>query len=401
VIKLTAPRQDPLRETARVVVPFLLIVAAVLASASLAFYKYLETETVESLGRQAETMASVTAKLVEMNLGDYRQLKTEADAQRSFYVEMKELFRKMKSSDFIRFVYTERRIAEAKIIYVLDSEEEGSPEASPIGQEDDLDELGRKVFDTGKSAHGGLVSDPRWGVFITGYAPIIDQASGGVEGIAGVDVAARTVNAMLRSSRLVILVAACAIFALAILPLARLGHALARQLRLDPLTGTCAKKALRPDLERAVERARSSNLSLAVLVLDLDRFKLVNDSHGHEAGDLVLAAASRAMASALRSGDILYRYGGEEFALIMLGPPESRAMAVAELMRERVGAARVQAPGCGELSVTVSVGVAMLGPGEEEDSLLGRADAAMYESKQKGRNRVSLAAPASAVTGCP
>jgi diguanylate cyclase (GGDEF)-like protein len=369
----------------------MLLVLAVLAASGLAFYGYLERVIVDSFGKQAEAMASVVAELVESRMGEYRELEDESDAARPVYREMKAFFRRMLSDDFIRFVYTERRISDGKIEYVLDSEDAASPEASPIGQADDLDALDRAAFDSGKAVHGGLVEDPKWGALITGFAPILDPGSGKLVGLAGVDVAARTVEGILSRTRLLILLVAAVIFAVAIIPAFSLSDRVTRQLLIDPLTEAKAKRSILPDLARASARAASAGLPFAVIVLDLDRFKEVNDGFGHQAGDIVLRAAAQAMKAALRYDDRLYRYGGEEFVLIMLGPPEARALQVAELMRKNVESTPIGIEGAGELRVTVSVGVALLARGEGHEELLRRADEAMYEAKRQGRNRVVLA----------
>jgi diguanylate cyclase (GGDEF)-like protein len=374
----------------------MLIVLAVLAASGLSFYGYLERVIVDSFGAQAEAMASVVARLVESRMGEYGELRVEADAAKPVYREMKALFRRMLSDGFIRFVYTERMISEDRIEYVLDSEEEGSPEASPIGQADDLDPLDRAAFGTGRGVHGGLVEDPKWGSLITGFAPIFDPDSGKLEGLAGVDVAAGTVAEILARARLLILLVALVVLALALVPALGIADRLSRQLLIDPLTEAKAKRSILPDLAQATARAASASLPLAVIVLDLDLFKRVNDDYGHQVGDMVLRAAAQAMKTVLRYDDRLYRYGGEEFVLIMLGAPEARALQVAESMRKSVESTPIAIEGGRELRVTVSAGLALLARGEGPEGLLKRADEAMYEAKRLGRNRVSLSRGSSA-----
>jgi diguanylate cyclase (GGDEF)-like protein len=154
----------------------------------------------------------------------------------------------------------------------------------------------------------------------------------------------------------------------------------------DPLTGLPNARALRSELDEAVAVAHRTGRGLAVAMLDLDRFKQVNDTHGHAVGDQVLVAAARAARSALRPGDVLGRSGGEEFVLVLPGADRAAAAAVAERVREQLHTADVPVL---TRTLTGSLGVAVLGDdGPDTDALLAAADRAMYAAKAAGRDRV-------------
>jgi two-component system cell cycle response regulator len=127
-----------------------------------------------------------------------------------------------------------------------------------------------------------------------------------------------------------------------------------------------------------------------VLLLDVDRFKPLNDRHGHAAGDQALRAVADALREHLRAVDIVARYGGEEFLVVMAGAGEEEAAAVAERLRQAIAQARVPV-GAETLAVTVSVGTAVTRGTTDADRLVAAADAAMYRAKQNGRNRVEAA----------
>jgi len=165
-------------------------------------------------------------------------------------------------------------------------------------------------------------------------------------------------------------------------------EALAALARRDPLTGLANRRALEEALAREVGRAARDGAPLAVVALDVDHFKRVNDAHGHAAGDAVLAAVAARAAEALRAGDLLARIGGEEFAALLPGATLEAAAEVAERVRARIGAAPVPA-GEARLAVTVSAGVAALAPAEDGAALLARADARLYAAKRAGRDRVA------------
>lgn len=162
---------------------------------------------------------------------------------------------------------------------------------------------------------------------------------------------------------------------------------LARASRRDALTGLPNRRAFDEELERELARAARAGAPLAVVVLDVDRFKAVNDGHGHAAGDVVLREVAARAAAALRRGDLAARIGGEEFALVLPGAGLAGAVELAERVRAAVAATPVEAGGAA-LAVTVSLGCAALAPGEQAAALVARADARLYEAKRAGRDRV-------------
>jgi two-component system cell cycle response regulator len=161
-----------------------------------------------------------------------------------------------------------------------------------------------------------------------------------------------------------------------------------RELSLtDPLTGVGNRRRLDDSLNREVEHAARYKHSLSLVMLDIDHFKQVNDTWGHEAGDHVLKETGAALLTISRKADIVTRMGGEEFVVLLPSTDLAEAVACAERLR---GALEVRDFGLPRL-VTSSFGVSSLLPGESGTSLLARADAALYAAKQQGRNRVVAA----------
>lgn len=159
----------------------------------------------------------------------------------------------------------------------------------------------------------------------------------------------------------------------------------------DPLTGVLNRRGLFDRLERMAGQADPRAGRIAVLLFDLDHFKRVNDRYGHHAGDIVLAAFCRLAEAQLRPADLIGRLGGEEFAAILQVPDLARAEEIAERIRAAVAGAPIDADGSA-IPVTVSVGIAMLPPGGQGGSApFAAADAALYEAKAAGRNRVAVA----------
>lgn len=160
----------------------------------------------------------------------------------------------------------------------------------------------------------------------------------------------------------------------------------------DVLTGIANRRYLLDAAEVAVQQAWRTGTPLSVLQLDIDHFKQVNDRWGHAAGDRAICLLTQQMAAHVRSGDIIGRLGGEEFAVLLPGLGSSEAAAVAERLRQAVADARFDSGSGGEQAITVSIGVADLreaDTGFEEVQI--RADAALYRAKAAGRNRVMMA----------
>lgn len=157
---------------------------------------------------------------------------------------------------------------------------------------------------------------------------------------------------------------------------------------LDPLTGVHNRQAMLRDLQREQARVDRSGRPCALAMLDLDHFKQVNDRHGHAAGDAVLSVAADRFIGALRAYDTVYRYGGEEFLVCLPDTPVALAVRVIERLLDKLRAAPIVIAGPCELRVTFSAGVAELVPGGGVDDAIDRADAALYQAKQAGRNRV-------------
>lgn len=158
--------------------------------------------------------------------------------------------------------------------------------------------------------------------------------------------------------------------------------------RRDALTGLANRRAFDEELAREVARAAREGTPLSVIVLDVDRFKAVNDRHGHAAGDEVLRAVAARAAGVLRAEHLLARLGGEEFGAVLAGADLAQATAAAERMRAALAAAPVEAAGQA-LRVTASFGCATLAPGETGEALVARADARLYAAKEAGRDRVA------------
>jgi diguanylate cyclase (GGDEF)-like protein/PAS domain S-box-containing protein len=163
---------------------------------------------------------------------------------------------------------------------------------------------------------------------------------------------------------------------------------LLHELSTDELTQLLSRRAILERLQQQMRRCRSSGTQLALIFIDLDHFKSVNDSYGHTAGDAVLRAVAQRIKASLRRGDLAGRLSGDELLVVLQGVPAlNSAVQIAEALRRSTVARPVEAEGV-SVPVSLSLGVTLVRPEESCEDLIARADRAMYAAKRAGRNRV-------------
>ncbi|MTJ82364.1 MAG: GGDEF domain-containing protein [Telmatospirillum sp.] len=159
----------------------------------------------------------------------------------------------------------------------------------------------------------------------------------------------------------------------------------------DVLTRLFNRRFLPSVLSREIELSKRENHPFAVMLIDIDHFKRVNDGYGHDSGDVVLQKVSALIMNNVRAGDFVFRYGGEEILVVLVAVAQRSARTVAETWRAKVEAATIPLSGGRSLGVTVSIGVAAHDGHPDYQRLVARADGALYEAKNAGRNRCRVA----------
>jgi diguanylate cyclase (GGDEF)-like protein len=264
------------------------------------------------------------------------------------------------------------------------------------------DELARQMIESGKP------------VFLAAYhtssecaQPIVAQEliSAGVQGVIGAPIVAgesrlgalvlySLSSARRFSERYLSLVDAVGRQAGVAIQNSRLYEEIQQVAATDPLTGLYNRRHFYILATQEFNNARRFNQSIAAIMIDIDHFKRVNDTYGHLVGDIVLQNVANRCNESLRESDILCRYGGEEFAILMTGTSLESALQIAERLRKRMVNTTIEIEGK-SIPITISLGVAALGPYMHPVTLTGleilinRADQALYTSKQNGRNRVT------------
>jgi len=158
----------------------------------------------------------------------------------------------------------------------------------------------------------------------------------------------------------------------------------------DSLTGALNRRAILDNLTKELIRAKRRNTKLSIGLCDIDHFKLVNDRHGHQVGDDVLCSFVKVMQNTLRPYDLLGRYGGEEFLLVMPDSIVSAEEGVYDRLRAKI-AGHKMITRSGEVSITISIGITSSTGDETADAMIAKADAALYRAKENGRNQLAFA----------
>ena len=163
-------------------------------------------------------------------------------------------------------------------------------------------------------------------------------------------------------------------------------HHLEKISRLDPLTGICNRNVFNETIRGEIEASKRYSTPFSLLILDIDFFKQINDTYGHDTGDRVLKELSNLIGRLVRKTDVLCRIGGEEFAIVLTRTDAKRAPRVGEKIRQEVENGDFNL----NSNITISIGIATYQNGDTQESLFKRADEALYHSKENGRNRVSV-----------
>jgi diguanylate cyclase (GGDEF)-like protein len=164
-----------------------------------------------------------------------------------------------------------------------------------------------------------------------------------------------------------------------------------RSAQHDPLTGLYNRTALEEQIQREIQIARRHETPLSMMLIDLDHFKRINDRHGHSTGDLALNRMASALNACVRDSDLLFRYGGEEFVVLLANTDQASAESVAERVLACIRETPVELDQQGPLHLTASAGVTSLRPEDDSTTLFERADQAMYAAKSAGRDRSTAA----------
>jgi diguanylate cyclase (GGDEF)-like protein len=306
---------------------------------------------------------------------------------------MQTFFASVKAYSNVKYIYSERRIDDKTIEFILDAEPAGHEEHSAPGEVGPNDSQREIIYATKIPAGFNLAKFEAWGDLIVAYAPIFDR-DGELLGIAGVNIDAAALHSKLNGVQVTLFLIYAVISGLALLVLSKYSDSLLEPMLKDKLTGAYRKRYFEELIQDEITAAIKDNRGLALMMLDLDHFKKINDTYGHSFGDKVLASTSETIKGILREKDHFIRYGGEEFIALIHGVNEKRALEVAERIRRTVEESDIFNEEKNiSVRMTISIGIANLGGTlVSVQEFIDRADKALYVAKEN-RNCISTYRP--------
>ena len=343
----------------------------------------------ENLETSANGVAVSIANSIMWNVDEYKSFLETMDVNSEYYKKMQTFFSDIKENSNIKYIYTIKRVDETISEYVLDAEPIGSPGYSRPGTREN-DPEGQAAFSSGIPTGFETVKDEKWGWLLGAYAPIFDK-DGEMLGLVGVNIDGSHLYAYLNKLHLTLLATYVFIVLLSYFSLSKYSIAILDPLLLDKLTGAYSKRYFEKFMQKGIANAIRHRTDFAILMLDLDHFKNINDTYGHMFGDTVLSSISDIVRKSLRPTDYFIRYGGEEFAVIIANTKVEHVVEAAERIRKTVEDSPIfnyekNIP----IKMTISIGVANFNNlGQNANELIENADKALYHAKIT-RNMVSL-----------
>lgn len=373
----------------------LLVIGMVFSVPAFFLYNKIEDMVLTETNKQAGTLAISVAKFIEQDIEEYEKLSSAAENlslghNMDYYKKMSGLLRDIKMETGAKFIYTEKRLSEEKIAYVLDAEDPSSEDYSPLGSEDSISDLEKKAFEREKGSVSSLVEYEEWGKLISAYAPIKNRTTGETVGLAGVDFSPVYVDKVTSGIKVLIITGLLGAILLAGAAVNLLLAARQKSINTDYMTKLYNKCFFDICIKGAVSEASKHGRPFSLVVIDIDDFKNVNDSFGHLTGDKVLKEIAASIKKCTRDDDLCFRYGGDEFVVILPNTTKEQAGNIAKRIQSSLSFNRFEKEEFSDIRVSLSIGIAQWEPGMSASDLTEWADKAMYSSKNKGKNQMTL-----------
>jgi len=349
---------------------------------SLITYHIVSNLLKKQLAMNCSSIASTVAALIELESDKYENFLQTLDTESDYYKQIQELMSKILylNMEQITHVYTEARVDATTMMFILDGEDESSPTYSPPGLTVPLTLANKKAFDEQCALTEDDFTDSDYGTILTAYAPIFHSETGVFLGLVGVDVTTGQYNDIIS----VVFYQTIAAF---LLGLAIFGAAfrlfsvdISSALNTDSLTRLANKAAFKDELKRRL----NTHPVNYVIMADIDHFKKLNDTYGHEFGDKVLSLVAEQIALCTHSEDCAARYGGEEFVICRSNVSDDRIINNMERIRSHVEQLWIFHDKTREdVRVTISLGAARIPQGERSvGTAIELADKALYIAKE-------------------
>jgi diguanylate cyclase (GGDEF)-like protein len=365
----------------------------IIAVVHIAMYMIIKNIVSEQIGLSAQSVAVAIAASIMEDVEEYEAFLETRDINSAYYQRMQQYFAHIKTNNpGIKFIYTERAIDEETVEFLLDAAPvpgDNYTNVSLPGETTFMDEASRAVYATKQPAVLPPTHHPTYGTLLGGCAPLFSR-KGTLLGLVGVNLDISHLFAQLSRLQYTMLALYALIMGVCFVLLNKYSGAILDPMVKDKLTGAYSKRYYDALIDIELKNAKKNGTELALLMLDLDHFKRINDTYGHSFGDVVLTATSRTVMRCLRSDDYFIRYGGEEFAVIIPNVSIETVLKIAERIRVSVERSDIYNDEMNQaIRMTISIGVAHLNGRHSGKELVANADKALYNAKVT-RNAVSL-----------
>lgn len=340
----------------------------------------VRTET----NKQAEVVALSVAKFIETDIKKYDKLSSvqnysEGNYDSDYYKNMCSLLKEIKTETGAKFIYTEKRLSEKEVIYILDAEKTGSQNYSPPGSKDEISEIEKKAFAITKGALSGSTVFENWGELLSAFAPIRNVNTGETLGLVGVDFSLVYVEKIIKGLRILFIIGFLGAVLLAVTVIKVLFTLISHNINTDYMTKLYNKRFYDKSIRKTIEKGHIFSL----VIIDINDFKVVNDRFGHVTGDNIIKETAGLIKESTRHEDLCFRYGGDEFAVILPNTNKRQADLIGKRIQSRILLGNLRTKCLSGFNLSVSVGVAQWKPEMSPQDLTESADKAMYLSKKQ------------------
>ena len=346
---------------------------------------------IKESAEEAKGIAATAARFIEDNVSDYRKLSdvtnySEDNFDKDYYLRMNRLFRLIKKDTGADFIFTEKKISDTEIEYILDGEDPESDLFSPIGSKDGMSKEELRAFNEGIITATGMIKDEAWGDYLTAFAPIKD--SGELIGLVGVDFSSDYIKKIVNNVSYVTYLILFLLTALSYIAINNLFKIHYSSLNTDFMTGLINRRGFKEAVHYAISDAKRYGITFTLIILDIDNFKEINDRCGHPYGDKILNNIAHIIKQNTRHSDLSFRYGGDEFAMILPGTSKEDALLVCRNIQHSIAEDRnFSEDNC---HPTMSIGICEWSEEITADEMIKAADDAMYLSKDEGKDRIKI-----------
>lgn len=375
-----------------VVITVLIVTFFLLFPAYVLYTNYTQT-MLEEMTKRALAVANTTASFLALDSLPYIELsrsvqKDATTIDKQNYASMHAMFDELREKTSMDYLYTQYKINGTTRIFVLACKEQENPLLPLSGSQDttvgtECDE----VFQNAITISTGVKEHERWGTSVFAHAPIIDKRDNSVIGVVTAGFSLSTLESNMRNMFLLILGLFSLIIILVSLALCIVLRLREHSLDTEYLTKLGTKHYFENQLIREANHAKATKTPFSLLMLDIDGFKLINDTHGHLSGDRVLQIVASIIRSNVQVTDSCSRIGGDEFAVILTASPLEQALLTAQAIQNTIREYTTE--DIPELELSISIGVAQWDENHTIQELIEQADQALYKAKKQGKNSVT------------